>query len=218
MSLYRAFSAYRVCGFLRLTSYRLIASKPNSTQVDDKSSPAEDVPQTEAQTGAPEDLQLLKSENEKLICIRNELEDKYKRSLAESENMRKRLMRQIDEAKIFGIQSFCKDLLEVADILTKATEITPEEQSDSAENSSFRNLFEGLKLTEQQLLKVFERHHLVRIQPAEGDLFDPNIHEAVFQAPLQEGKKPNTVAVVTKVGYKLHQRTLRPAYVGVFGS
>ncbi|CAL8074132.1 unnamed protein product [Calicophoron daubneyi] len=163
-------------------------------------------------------LQLLQSENERLISAHSELEDKYKRSLAEADNVRKRLTKQIEDAKMFGVQKFCKDLLEVADVLTKATESVPADALKPGANPEFLSLYEGLKMTEQQMLKVFARHQLVRIIPAEGDAFDPNFHEALFLAPIKEGKKPNTIATVTKVGYKLYDRTLRPAYVTVFGS
>jgi len=71
-------------------------------------------------------------------------------------------------------------------------------------------------MTETQLVKVFTRHGLVQIRPTEGEKFDPNIHEAMFQQSPPEGKAPGTVASVTKVGYTLHSRTLRPAIVGVF--
>ncbi|CAH8855066.1 unnamed protein product [Trichobilharzia szidati] len=159
----------------------------------------------------------LKVEMQQLAEKYSELEDKYKRALAESENMRKRLTKQIDDAKLFGIQNFCKDLLEVADILTTATESSPQDQLEEGVNPSFANLYNGLKMTEMQLFKVFARHSLVRISPKVGENFDPNLHEAVFQAPVEAGKEKNTVAVVTKVGYTLHGRTLRPAFVGVFG-
>jgi molecular chaperone GrpE len=124
------------------------------------------------------------------------------------------MKKQVDDAKLFGVQNFCKDLLEVADILSKATEsVASSQKSDLA----FEQMQEGLRLTELQLLKVFEKHGLVKISPAEGDKFDPNFHEALFQQPASENKVPGTVAVVSKIGYKLHSRTLRPALVGVFG-
>ena len=116
--------------------------------------------------------------------------------------------------KIFGIQGFCKDLLEVADILSKATKSIQEQTGGCSEES----LHEGLNLTESQLLKVFARHGLVQIYPAEDEKFDPNYHEALFQQPLSDGKVSGTVAVVSKVGYRLHNRPLRPALVGVFGT
>lgn len=68
-------------------------------------------------------------------------------------------------------------------------------------------------MTESQLIKVFNRHGLVKIDPL-GEKFDPNLHEAMFQLPAAD-KEPGTVAVVTKIGYKLHERTVRPAIVGV---
>ena len=80
------------------------------------------------------------------------LQDKYKRSLAETENMRKRLTKQIEDAKLFGIQGFCKDLLTVSDILQKATECVPSEQLQN--NPPLKNLYEGLSMTEAELQKV----------------------------------------------------------------
>lgn len=141
-----------------------------------------------------------------------ELDDKYKRALAETENVRQRMQRQIQDAKLFGIQGFCKDLLEVADILQKATTSVPQEELNE-KNPHLRNLYEGLQMTETQLQKVFRSNGLVQINPV-GDKFDPNFHEALFEQVFN-GKEPGTVAIVTKIGYKLHERTIRPALVGV---
>jgi len=156
----------------------------------------------------------LKEKSEKFTNQIKELDDKYKRSLAETENVRRRMQKQVDDAKMFGIQGFCKDLLEVADILSTATENAPADQLNGC-NPQFATLFEGLTMTEKQLQKVFSNHKLHIINPAEGEKFDPNFHEALFENPVP-GKEGGTVAVVTKVGYKLHERTLRPALVGVF--
>ena len=84
-----------------------------------------------------------------------ELDDKYKRALADAENMRIRLGKQIDDAKVFGIQKFCKDLLEVADVLQTACGAVP--QDELSRNSHLKNLFEGLKMTESQLQGTFRR-------------------------------------------------------------
>uniref|UniRef100_A0A3Q1F6P5 GrpE protein homolog n=1 Tax=Acanthochromis polyacanthus TaxID=80966 RepID=A0A3Q1F6P5_9TELE len=136
----------------------------------------------------------------------------YKRALADTENLRTRSQKMMDDAKLYGIQGFCKDLLEVADILEKATESVPKEEVTS-QNPHLKNLYDGLVMTEVQIQKVFTKHGLVKINP-DGLKFDPYEHEALFHAPV-EGKEPGTVAIVTKVGYKLHGRTLRPALVGV---
>lgn len=138
-------------------------------------------------------------------------QDKYKRSLADNENILSRSRKQIDEARLFGIQSFSKDLLEVADILGKATESVPKEEIEK--NISLKNLYDGLLMTEAQLQKVFNKNGLEKINPL-NEKFDPYSHEALFQIPFPD-KEKGTVAVVEKVGYKLHGRTLRPALVGV---
>ncbi|XP_040161805.1 grpE protein homolog, mitochondrial [Anopheles arabiensis] len=140
------------------------------------------------------------------------LDDKYKRALAESENIRRRLTKQIDDAKLFGIQGFCKDLLEVADILGHATEAVPKDEI-SDKNPHLKNLFEGLSMTRQQLNSVFKRHGLETVNPM-NEKFNPNLHEALFQQEVAN-VEPNTVVVVSKIGYKLHDRCIRPALVGV---
>lgn len=156
---------------------------------------------------------------EKVLLEKTQLEDKlkdmtekYKRALADTENLRTRSQKMIEDAKLYGIQGFCKDLLEVADILEKATESVPKKEVTS-QNPHLKNLYDGLVMTEIQIQKVFTKHGLVKLNP-DGQKFDPYEHEALFHAPM-EGKEPGTVAVVTKVGYKLHGRTLRPALVGV---
>jgi len=132
------------------------------------------------------------------------------------------MMKQVSDAKLFGIQGFCKDLLEVADIMDKGTESVPDDMLSGSENddavAALRVLHEGFKMTKTQLTTVFARHGLVKIDPAIGEKFDPNFHEALFQQPAAEGSSAGTVAIVSKVGYKLHERTLRPALVGVFGT
>ena len=142
-------------------------------------------------------------------------QDKYKRSLAETENVRTRLKKQVEDAKMFGIQGFCKDLLDVADTLGRATGSVPKE-SLTSQNQELKTLYDGLVMTEGQLVQVFTKHGLSQITPEEGVAFDPNFHEAMFQMPKAEGKEPGTIAAVQKIGYQLHNRTIRPALVGVY--
>ena len=133
------------------------------------------------------------------------------RALAEIENTRKRMMEKVEDARQFGIQGFSRDILDVADVLEKATDSVPESELKKGVNPPLLSLFEGIKMTEEQLRKVFTKNGLKRIE-ALGEKFDPVLHEAVFQVP---GDKPGTVAVVSKVGYLLNGRTIRPALVGV---
>ncbi|XP_071090576.1 grpE protein homolog 1, mitochondrial-like [Haliotis cracherodii] len=171
-----------------------------------ESAPAEDTSAVEKQ---------LKEDKVKLEAQVSDFKDKYMRSLAETENVRQRMKKQVDDAKIFGIQAFCKDMLEVADILSKANESVPQQEISS--NPHLKNLFDGLTMTESQLQKVFVRHGLHKIAPSEGEKFDPFLHEALFEVPTSD-KEGGTVAVVQKIGYKLQERTIRPALVGVFKS
>jgi len=149
----------------------------------------------------------LTSSVEEWTSKHNEILDKYRRAIAESENMRKRLTKQIEDGKIFGIQKFSTDLLEVGDVLDKAV-------SMGVEGQSVQDLHKGLELTQAQLNQVFKRHGLERINPENEEKFDPNLHEALFQFPAPD-KEPNLVMIVQSIGYSLQGRTIRPAKVGV---
>lgn len=133
-----------MCFFIcrRLHSFRFSTSVFEETDVSKNDTNSQHI---------NEDLMALKSENQKLNENLSQLNDKYMRALAESENTRKRYMRQVEDAKLFGIQSFCKDLLEVSDILHAATESN--RLKDNAD-SDFLNLYEGLKMTETVMAKV----------------------------------------------------------------
>lgn len=157
---------------------------------------------------------LLLDENKKLLESVKDLDDKYKRALAEAENTRVRMRKQLDDTKIYAIQGFCKDLLDVADVFNTAIDSVPKDKLK--DNSDFKNLFDGVVMTEQQLQSVFRRHGLVPINPI-GIKFNPNEHHAMFEVE-DASKEPGSVSVVTKIGYKLHERTIRPAMVGVVKS
>ncbi|VEN46633.1 unnamed protein product [Callosobruchus maculatus] len=181
-----------------------------NTTAEQKIDVQKEAPPAEGET-KPEFEQLNKQVTE-LKEQNSELLDKYKRALAENENMRSRLTKQISEAKVFGIQSFCKDLVDVADVLNRATETVPKEEI-SDKNPHLKSLYEGLMMTEAQLQSVFKRHGLEQVNPLD-EKFNPNYHEALFQQDVR-GKEPGTVVTVSKVGYKLHDRVIRPALVGV---
>ncbi|KAK6635246.1 hypothetical protein RUM43_007878 [Polyplax serrata] len=192
---------------------RKFTAATTSENVQDKPAEGTDGDKiTEAEKKLKADIETLNKELETLTQKAASFEDKYKRSLADGENLRLRLTKQIEDAKIFGIQSFCKDLLEVSDILQRATESVPKEEV-TEKNPHLKNLFEGLTMTEAQLQNVFKRHGLVSVNPL-NEKFDPNLHEALFQQEV-EGKEAGTVVVVSKIGYKLHERVIRPALVGI---
>lgn len=147
-----------------------------------------------------------------------DMKDRYLRAMAETENTRTRMRKEVDNVKIYGIQGFCKDLLEVADVLNLAIANTDPSKDSSADptdlKAKLKSMHNGLVMTETCLLKIFEKHGLVRILPKEGDKFDPNLHEAIFRVPIPD-KESGSVNVLTKTGFKLHERVIRAAQVGV---
>ncbi|CAF2059224.1 unnamed protein product [Rotaria magnacalcarata] len=162
------------------------------------------------------DLKQLLEQNTKLNEDVNEFKDRYRRALAETENTRARFTKLVNDAKVFGIQGFCKDLLEVADILNLALVNTPKEVSTDirALAKDFTNLHQGLVMTEERMQKIFAKNGLIQIKPNEGDKFDPNFHDALFQAKIPE-KTSGTIIQVMKTGYRLQDRVIRAAQVGV---
>ncbi|XP_011179404.1 grpE protein homolog, mitochondrial [Zeugodacus cucurbitae] len=195
---------------LRFYSSENSAQKPQQPDSDGSNQLENAV--AEATKKLSEEIEILSKEVNTLKEKNDELLDKYKRSLADSENLRTRLTKQIADAKVFGIQSFCKDLLEVADILGHATEAVPKDQINE-NNPHLKNLYEGLVMTKASLLQVFKRHGLEPVNPL-NEKFNPNMHEALFEKD-DATVEPSTVVVVTKLGYKLHERCIRPALVGV---
>ena len=118
---------------------------------------------------------------EQCITVQHSLsstQDKYVRALAETENVRQRMMKQVKEAKLFGIQGFSKDILGVADILEKATESVPKSELEGDRNPLLVSLFEGLKLTEAELQKAFSKNGLEKIDPV-GEGFRPRVARSV---------------------------------------
>jgi len=138
------------------------------------------------------------------------LKDEHLRALAEVENTRRRGERQAQEAKAYAIDRFARDLLPVADTMSRALgSVSPEVR---AADEAVRNLFEGVELTERALIDAFTRHGLKRLGER-GDRFDPNLHQAVAQIPSET--PAGAIAEVMQVGFALNERTLRPAMVAV---
>jgi molecular chaperone GrpE len=139
-----------------------------------------------------------------------EYKDRLLRALAETENVRRRAQREQEDASKYAIAGFAKDLLSAADNLRRALESLPEAQ---AKDERTRSLIAGVAATERELLGVFERHGIKRIDP-KGECFDHNLHQAIFETERPD--QPNgSVVEVLQPGYVLHDRLLRPAMVGV---
>ncbi|KAI9208497.1 grpE protein-like protein 1 [Polychytrium aggregatum] len=140
-----------------------------------------------------------------------DLHDSYRRSLAEQENIRQRTRKEIENASQFAIQKFAKDMLETVDVLDLALGSVSEQ--DLQAGGALKTLQEGVKMTQDNFLKALKRHGVERFSPL-GEKFDPNHHQAMFQVPVPN-KEPGTVLEVTKPGFSLNGRVLRPAQVGV---
>ena len=144
-----------------------------------------------------------------LEAERDEFKDKFMRALADAENSRKRSERDRREAEQYGGSRLARDLLPVFDNMRRAIDAIPEESRETN-----KAVIEGVELTMRELISVFKKHGIEPISPEVGDRFDPQHHEAMFEAPLP-GTKAGDIIQVSADGFMLHDRLLRPAKVGV---
>ena len=149
------------------------------------------------------------AEMEALRAERDEMRDRFMRALADAENIRKRGERDRREAEQYGGSKLARDMLPVYDNLKRALDAATEEQREAA-----KALIEGVELTLRELVNVLTRHGVTPVTPAVGDPFDPQLHQAMFEAPLPGTKAGDIIQVMTE-GFLLHERLLRPAQVGV---
>lgn len=185
---------------------------------DDQTAPllSEDAPSVDTRPTSPESdtPPPIPDDHPRLVELQAqlaEMKNDYLRALAEVENTRRRASRDREDARQYAITGFARDLLSVADNLRRALDAVDTEAR--AGNADLDTLMNGVDLTEKELLSVLERHGVVPIA-AMGAPFDPHIHEAMFEIP-DESVPSGTVVQVLQTGYVLHDRTLRPATVGV---
>ena len=149
---------------------------------------------------------------EKLNAENAELKDRVLRALADVENMRRRSEREAADARAYAVTAFARDLLSVSDNLVRALESLPAETRAAVEGA-LKTLVEGVELTANELQAVLGRHGVKKLAPL-GEKFDPNFHQAMFEIP-DETTPAGTVTQVVQSGYKIGDRVLRPALVGV---
>ena len=138
-----------------------------------------------------------------------DLKDRLVRALADQENLRKRGERDRRDAETYGGQKLAKDLLSVSDNMKRALETVKDEQREAN-----KALIEGIELTQRELLSAFAKHKIIPVNPEVGDKFDPNMHQAMFEAPFPDVKAGNILQIMAE-GYMIGDRLLRPAQVGV---
>lgn len=149
---------------------------------------------------------------EQLRSENSDLKDRFLRTVAEMENLRRRTERDVRDARSYSIAGFARDMLAVSDNLRRAIDAVPAEARESGDEG-LMTLLEGVEMTERAMLGALERHGVRKIEP-EGQKFDPNYHQAMFEVPNADVPN-NTVVQVVQAGYVIGERVLRPAMVGV---
>jgi molecular chaperone GrpE len=130
---------------------------------------------------------------------------------AETENTRRRLEQQAEDRGKYAVSNFAKDVLAVADNLRRALDAVPATAREGDDN--LNTLTVGVEMTERDLLATMERYG-IKLIAAQGERFDPNLHQAMME--MEDASQPEgTVVLVMQAGYTLHDRLLRPALVGV---
>ena len=154
-------------------------------------------------------------ERTKDLSVEEKLEDaenRLLRTLAETENLRKRYEREKEDLSNYVISNFAKETLAILDNLQRAlSSIKTNDFKDTDEN--IKTFVEGIELTEKQIITIFEKFKIEKVRSLDSN-FDPNFHQAMFEVE-SEDKEPGTVVEVVQEGYKIGDRLLRPALVGV---
>lgn len=140
-----------------------------------------------------------------IIAERDDYKDRFMRALADAENLRKRSERDRREAEQYGGSKLARDMMPVYDNLKRALDAAGDEAD---------GVIEGIQLTLKELSNVFEKHGITILSPEMGEKFDPQMHQAMFEAPVP-GTKAGEIIQVMAEGFMLHDRLLRPAQVGV---
>ncbi len=185
------------------------------TALDAKAAP-EAAPEAEPDA-APEEAAALSPEAATIEALEAEVArlkenyDRVVRAMAEFDNLAKRSQRELAEARKYAAVPLARDVLGVADNLERALAAVPAEAVDG--DDALKTLMTGVEMTQRELRQAFEKHGIEILNP-EGEAFDPHNHEAMFEAPVP-GAPQGSVIQVVQVGYRLHERLLRPARVGI---
>lgn len=169
-----------------------------------------DEPQEDAEAIARA-LQALLEEKDKELAA---MKDQALRALAEADNTRRRTERELGDMSKYAVTGFARDLVGVLENLQRALDNIPEELT--TREPAVANLYTGVEMTLKELLSVFARQGITRLDPL-GEKFDHNFHQAVAQIDSADAE-PGTVIQVLQAGYTIHDRLLRPAMVGVASS
>ena len=177
------------------------------SDTQDTPTPADPAPEAQA-AAAP-------SEAERIVQLEAELSamrDKWLRAEAEIQNLRNRAKREAEEARLYAVQKFARDVVETAENLRRGLDSLPPPAADEPELlAKLRGGFEGV---ERAFVAMLERHGVAR-QEAQGKPFDAELHQAMAQQPAPEGVAPGTVIQAWTPAWTLNGRLLKPAMVVV---
>jgi molecular chaperone GrpE len=183
------------------------------TDINENQTPAEPPEAGPTEAGATPAA----TETERLAALESEvqeLRDKWLRAEAEMQNLRARAKREAEEARLYAVQKFARDVVETAENLRRGLDSLPRAEEGEAELLvKLRNGFEGV---ERGLVAVLERHG-VQKKDAQGQAFDPELHQAMAEQPAPEGVEPGTVIQAWTPAWTLNGRLLKPAMVVVAG-
>jgi molecular chaperone GrpE len=185
---------------------RETVSMADDTTTPEPHDPERDAPITETEVDA-RDLEIAMLKDEVAA-----LKDRLLRSAADMDNLRKRAEREKAEATLYAATNFARDLLSVSDNMQRAVSAMSQDDKDGAD-PVIRNLIAGVEMTEKELLNVFQRYGIRRVETV-GHKFDPNLHQALFEVPTKD-HPPGTVVQEMQSGFAIGDRCLRPAMVGV---
>jgi len=185
-----------------LKERKMAEQSPEPKSLDELAAEADEIELGAETEGDTSELDALRAE-------RDDFKDRFMRALADAENSRKRSEKDRREAEQYGGSRLARDLLPIYDNLSRAIQVATE--GDKETSSA---LLEGVQLTMRELLNVFKKHGVELVSPAVGDRFDPQVHQAMFEAPVP-GTKAGDIIQVAAEGFMLHDRLLRPAQVGV---
>lgn len=183
---------------------------PDMSETNDTPTPAD-------QPGADPAATVAQTEAERLAALESEmaeLRDRWLRAEAEMQNLRTRTKREIEDARLYAVQKFARDVVETAENLRRGLDSLPPAAEDEAEIlGKLRGGFEGV---ERAFVTMLERHGIAKLDP-QGKAFDPELHQAMAEQPAPEGTEPGTVIQAWTPAWTLHGRLLKPAMVVVAG-
>lgn len=204
---------------LRSNQLRFYSEEKKANEESPKEATEEGAEKTQAETEtekspAEQELNECLTKLEEKDKLAAQLKDKYLRSVADFQNLQVRTAKEVQDAKDYALRKFAKDLLESVDNFDRALSVVDEDKKkDPATHKELIDLYEGIKMTQAVFEKTLEKHGITKINPID-EPFDPNFHEATFQAP-QPGKKPGHVFYVQQTGFMYNGKVLRAAKVGV---